>query len=320
MKSARKIYDSLNIFGQCKSYGVRIWQCPQFLFVMMGGVIIVAILATDVVARKFVSPEVVALIALGVTAILFIISQIVVSSFERVANSSKAKSQFIAIMSHRLRSPLCSIKWNLDIFSGDKSKLDEKEAKDAFAEIGKQNEKMIRIVDDLLALNNIEDNNIALNPDLFSLRELAREAIEIQGKEGGGMPSSFISLSSPDSLENVFADKQKIKNIISCLLDNAVRYGSENGKVSVAIEQLPRYVKFLVSDDGPGILDSEIKKVFSKFYRSQLQERTHHQTEGTGIGLFIAKAIIEKSGGKMGFNSIEGRGSTFWFTLPNGKK
>ena len=278
---------------------------------------IIAIIATNIVARKFVAPEIVALIVLALTAVLFVISHIIVSSFERIALTSKAKSEFISIMSHRLRSPLSSIKWRLELLADKMGAPNSEESSISLSEINEQNEKMIRIVNDLLELNNIEDNKLMLNRSAFPLKELLEETVQAQKTIPGNLDIP-VFVSSPDSLPDVFADRSKIKHVIFHLLDNAFRYSLKENKITIVLEQLPKSVRCSVTDEGAGILENERKKIFNKFFRGKGKMR--YQTEGTGIGLFIAKEIVEHSKGEMGFISIEGKGSTFWFTLPIAKK
>lgn len=313
MEKLKKIGRSLNTLKQCGHYNVPLWQCPQFLFVIMGIVMAVAIVATNIVAQKFVGPEIVALIVLALSAILFVISHIIVSSFERMARTSQAKSDFISIMSHRLRSPLSSVKWRLELLADKTDSINNEELSISLSEINGQNEKMIRIINDLLELNSIEDNRIILNRSAFPLKELVEETVGEQKNIPGNIDIPVI-ISAPDSLPDVFADIGKIKNVIFHLLDNAFRYSLKENKISIVLEELPKSVRCSITDEGAGILENERKKVFNKFFRSRGKLR--YQTEGTGIGLFIAREIIKRSKGEMGFISVEGKGSTFWFTLP----
>lgn len=312
----KKIAYQFNFAKQCRDYNITIWQSPQFLFLIMGLVIILSIVITNFVAQKFAEPEIVAVIVLVVTAILFIINYTIVSSFERMAQSSKQKSEFISIMSHRLRSPLSSIKWQLDLLLNKSNTFSGEQNEVSLEEIRKQNEKMIRVVNDLLELNLIEDRGLVLNPASFSLRGLVDDSIAGQ-RNGAEQVGVEIFVSAPDQLPNVFADKTRIKNVIFRFIDNAIKYSSNGGKVTVSLDKVDNHARCSVSDEGAGISDKESKKVFTKFFRAR--EVLYYQTEGSGVGLHISKAVVELSGGKMGFNSIEGRGSTFWFTLPISK-
>lgn len=321
-----KILDSLNIKKQCRAFGVGLWQCPRFLFLIMGGIIIFSILIiyityTITMFQKYAEePQLIALIVLLVTAMLFIIGNIVVSSFERVAAASKAKSEFVSIMSHQLRTPLSEIKWQLNLLSDKAVQPGDSENRAFFSNLEEANQKMIHMINDLLNLHRVEDNALYLAPDNFSLKKII-EAITDRRKKYLKNSNVYFVIQDLDNLPDVFADKARIENVASNLLDNAIRYSDQNdsdGKITIILEKLPRFIKCSVKDKGIGISKEDAKMIFSKFFRAE--SAVKYQAGGLGIRLFLAKAFVEASGGKIGFESEEGKGSTFWFTLPIAKK
>ena len=123
-----------------------------------------------------------------------------------------------------------------------------------------------------------------------------------------------MSLDAEDNLPKMQVDPQGISLVLHNLIDNAVRYTKKEGHVQIKLFKKGKNIRCEVKDDGVGIPKEDQKKIFQKFFRSQNVMK--YQTEGTGLGLFIAKAIIKGSKGNIGFNSQENKGSTFWFELP----
>ena len=207
-----KITESLNIKKHCNQYRVGLWECPQFLFVLMGLVICATILATYILGPRFYDePEITALVSLISTAILFIIGHIIVSAFERVAKASRAKSEFISIMSHELRSPLSAIKWQIDVLLSDKtSSITTSSVTMKYLEtIDEQNERMIGAVNDLLEVNRIEDRDLVLRPTLFSLKDLTQRVVTKNKKYAiSNNVQINIDVKSDDNF--VFADEDRV--------------------------------------------------------------------------------------------------------------
>lgn len=298
-----KEFCNLNLFKKCREYGVSVWQCPQFLFLIMGIFTIIAIIAISFIGRYFADPVIVIFILLGVTLLLFIINFIIVHSFERVVETLKSKSEFISIMSHRLRTPISINKWQLNLFSTEENH-EKEEVDELIHGVNEQNEEMLRIVNDLLEINHIESNSIVLIKESFSLKELVEKITK---------PFN-IQVFATDNLLNVFADKIKIKNVLNHIINNALSYGSEKEKISIDIKEDRNKIRCSVHDYGIGILKEDEKNIFRKFFRSKSSKE--NKFGGIGVGLYISKHVVEASGGEMGFNSSKENGTTFWFTLP----
>ncbi|MBI5045551.1 MAG: HAMP domain-containing histidine kinase [Candidatus Niyogibacteria bacterium] len=305
--------DALNVKKHCEEYKVGLWGCPQFLFVLMGIVIIIAILATYVVAQRYTEPEISALIAMGITVFLFVIGNSVVASFELIAEDSKAKSEFISIVSHELRDPLASMRWQLEMLEDSRLNLSEHDRQETFDLLGKQREKMSGIVSDMLAAHRMEDQMARLSSECFSLVELTD--VVLKGyQEKVKQSESAISVDIDGVLPEVCADKKKIQMVLEHLVDNALKYGKSGQKIGIKIGIDRGGVHWSITDQGVGIPAEDRKNIFGKFFRAR--NVTSRQIDGIGLGLYIVRLVVEKSKGRVGFESHESAGSTFWFTLP----
>lgn len=298
---------------RCRVYRVGLWQCPHFLFIVMGFVIIVAIVATHLVASVYAEPEVSLSIVFAVTIVLFIISHAVVNAFDKVATASQLKSEFIAILSHELRNPLSAIKWQINSLTSEKLADGEEKLVKGLNIIGGENERMIRLVGDLLDVNRIEEGTLVMAPAVFSLAELTRRAVEDYLPYARASNLS-LNVFAPKAEFRVRADEGRIKSVLSRLIDNAIRYSVSAGEISISLEDLGDKVRWSVKDQGTGVPVREVDRVFSKFFRATNILR--YQTNGLGVGLYLAKHVVEASGGEIGFRTLEGHGSTFFFTLP----
>ena len=310
----KKIFDQFNIPAQCKKYGLPLWQCAHFLFLVMGIIIIVSTLVAYAIGSRYVEdPQVVALTVLLVTAVLFTIAVIITRSFERLAEANRMKSEFISVVSHQLRSPLSNLRWAIELLiSGRANGVSEKQLE--YFKILKENSaRMGELVSDLLTVSRIETAKLLLKKEEISLEDLIRKIIE-ELEPFAKASNVKVEFRAKENLPKVFADPSQIRLVIENLLDNAIRYIKEKGRVEIKLEKIDKYCRFEIKDTGVGIPKEDQKYIFQKFFRSENVMR--YQTQGSGLGLYIAKSIVEKSGGKIGFKSQEGIGSTFWFILP----
>ena len=310
----KNILSQLNILAQCKRYGLSLWQCPQFLFLIMGIIIIGSTLTAYAIGTRYIEePELVALIILLITAILFIIAAIITRSFERLAEASRMKSEFISVVSHQLRSPLSNLRWAIELLmSGRLGKIEEKQTE--YFRILKENSgRMGELVSDLLIVSRIETATLPQKRKEISLEDLIKKLIS-EFEPFAQASNVEIEFKSEENLPKILADPSQIRLVVENLLDNAVRYIKDRGKVKMLLSRRGQNLYFEIEDNGVGIPKEDQKYIFQKFFRSENILR--YQTQGSGLGLYISKAIIERSGGKIGFKSQEGVGSTFWFTLP----
>ena len=312
--NVKEILAQLNIIAQCKRYGFSLWQCPQFLFLIMGIIIGIAAITSYAIATRYIAdPQLAALMVFSITTILFIIANIITRSFERLAEANRMKSEFISVVSHQLRSPLSNLRWVIELLmSGRFGKIEEKQT-EYFKILKENNARMEELVSDLLTVSRIETAALPLKKKEISLEELIKELIS-EFEPFAKASNVEIEFKSESNLPKIFADPFQIRLVIENLLDNAIRYIKDKGKVEIKLGKRGESLYFEIKDNGVGIPKEDQKYIFQKFFRSENVMR--YQTQGSGLGLFIAKAIVEKSGGKVGFKSEGGKGSTFWFTLP----
>lgn len=313
-----KILDQLNFIKRCHQYGVGLWQCPSFLFIIMGLIIIVSMMASYAIAAIYANePEVVALIVIIVTFFLLIFGQMIINNFERLAKINKLKSEFISVASHQLRAPLTSFKWALNFLINNDNIFPERQMEYLMLLKG-NSDRMIKLVNDLLEVSKIEFNSIKLFfKQGISLVDMVKKTIEDFAPLAKAS-NVTIELKTAHDLPKIKGDPEKIKVIIQNIVDNAIEYIKAKGRVWINIDKDDHFLKVSVKDTGVGIPKEQQKYIFQKFFRSD--NIMKYQVVGTGLGLFIAKAMVEAHGGKIGFYSKEKKGSTFWFTLPIAKQ
>lgn len=310
----RKILGQLNIFAQCRTYKLPLWQCPQFLFLIMGILIGLTSIITYIIGTHYIEdPAIIAFIVLLLSVILFVIAFLIVHSFEKLAEANRMKSEFVSIVSHQLRSPLSNLTWALEFLMSEKSWKIEKGQIEYFRILKENTARMQELISSLLIVARIESTTLPLSKQEFSLVDLTKQTLE-QFKLFATASNVELKLKHEQNLPLVFADKMQTRQVISNFIDNAIRYIQGKGSIVINIKKKTKNLYFEIRDTGTGIGSQDQKYIFQKFFRSE--NILKHQTQGSGLGLFIAKAIINKSGGQIGFESQLGKGATFWFTLP----
>ncbi len=312
-KLKKIIYDEFNLKKQAEELGLRVWETPSFLFIVMGFVIVVAIAGVYFVSNNYDSPDVLVISEAVVVAILFIIGNFIIRSVDQVARANKMKTEFISIASHQLKTPIAEINWQIELLlSKFPGGLSEKQQL-LIGQIAHSSQKMARIVGDLLDVAHIDQGKLALNKEKLDLRGIIDEAVKNQRPLANATELELKFECAAIPLE-VLVDKRRILVVLDNLLSNAIKYTGRQGTVEIFLEKKDELVQVCIRDNGVGIPRSEQTDIFKKFFRSS--NKLKNNTEGTGLGLYIAKNIIEQSGGKLWFESIENTGSTFFFSLP----
>jgi signal transduction histidine kinase len=226
----------------------------------------------------------------------------------------RLKTEFVSLSAHQLRTPLSAIKWTLKmILDGDMGEINE-EQKDLLRKTYNSNERMISLINDLLNVTRIEEGRYIYKKKLVDLSSLVKEIVKNYKEESKRRGLSFKFKAPKGKIPEIKMDPDKIKLVITNLIDNAIRYTSEKGKVIVSLEKKKNNLEFSVEDSGIGIPEDQQERLFSKFFRASNAVRT--ETEGSGLGLFICKNIIDAHNGEVWFESEQGKGSKFYFSLP----
>ncbi|MCK4799563.1 HAMP domain-containing histidine kinase [Candidatus Parcubacteria bacterium] len=301
-------------FKDCRENNVGLWQCPNFLFLMMGLINIASMLGVYVIVREYNMPELVIFSVSAVSVIIFSIGSSAINGFQQIAKANRMKSEFVSIASHQLKAPLSGMRWATDALLIDKNRSFSDKQEEYLKDIQENTSRMIRLINDLLDVSKIESGKMDIGLRKVNLSDILETVI----KELGSFAlahNAELKVDIDDDLWVVKTDAIRIKMVMQNFIDNAIKYiGSDNGLIKISLRNKGDEVVFAVEDNGTGIPKKDQKKVFDKFFRSGNVAKK--QTVGTGLGLYIAKAAIESSNGSIGFESEEKKGTTFWFRLP----
>lgn len=225
-----------------------------------------------------------------------------------------AKTNFIATISHELKTPLASIKMSLKLLENDSIGNLNTEQKELVAHIQEDSTRLLKITSELLNMAQIETGNIQLNLHECNPTEIIQYAVEALQMQANQKNIS-IATELAKYLPKIAADKEKTTWVLVNLLSNAIRYSPENEKVILTVEQIKNRVRFAVQDFGKGIDVQYQEKVFERYFQVPQAQNGFHK-EGTGLGLAISKEFILAQKGTIWVESIVGEGSKFCFELP----
>ncbi|MDP8910905.1 MAG: ATP-binding protein, partial [Actinomycetota bacterium] len=222
------------------------------------------------------------------------------------------QSEFIATVAHEFRTPMASVYGAAATLRRQDVRLSEETRDSLLSIVYDESERLARLVDDVLVASRLEAGKLKLALTRFDPAELARRVID--AARAHVKAPVEIALATPEETPPAAGDPDKVKHVLVNLVENAVKYSPDGGRVEVRLEPRDRHIRVAVADQGLGIPEHECENVFRKFYR--LDSHAERGIGGTGLGLYICRELLKRMDGRIWLSSREGEGSTFYFELP----
>jgi PAS domain S-box-containing protein len=232
--------------------------------------------------------------------------------------ASRAKSEFLSRMSHELRTPMNAILGFAQLLEMSQKEPLTSSQQERVKQIVKGGQHLLDLINEILDISRIEANRLQISPEPVSIRESVEEVLDLTVPLAVKRHVQIVTrLGNMDSNPFVLADRQRLKQVLLNLLGNAVKYNFDGGSVIITSQMTPgNKWRISVSDTGPGIAQENLGRLFVPFERLNDDQPN---VEGTGLGLVLAKRLIELMKGQIGVESVLGKGSTFWIELPPGE-
>jgi PAS domain S-box-containing protein len=222
------------------------------------------------------------------------------------------KADFVATASHELRTPLAAVYGAAQTLRRHDFALDEAGRERFVSLIVDESDRLGRIVNEILLASQLDADRVDLTSEPFDARDLLERVAE--SIRTHAPPGIAIEIVAPDSMPLIAADRDRVRQVLVNLVENAIKYSPDGGVVEVGVETGDGQVRFHVRDEGIGIPDDEQARIFEKFYR--LDPAMTRGVGGTGLGLYICNELVDRMGGRIWVQSTSGGGSTFFFELP----
>ena len=230
----------------------------------------------------------------------------------RLKELENVRSEFVGNVSHELRTPLSLIKGFTETLL-DGALNDPQQATRFLQKIDKHSDRLLFLIEDLLAISRLESGQVALNVQRIDLHDLAQRVLDDLAARAATRKTPLENQIAPQT--TVWADADRLQQVLFNLADNAIKYGKSEGRVTVGARAGgSEKMEVFVADDGPGIPPDSIVRVFERFYR--VDRARSRESGGTGLGLAIVKHIVQAHGGEAWVKSELQKGATFYFTLP----
>ncbi len=236
---------------------------------------------------------------------------------QKLYAADRAKSEFISIASHQLRTPISGLSWLIESLSVDSKNFNSKQ-KRYVKDLESSSKRLIGLIEDLLNFSKIQlGTSPVMDKEKVGIHDFIKESIKDMASYADFKKHTITLNDSIQELLTVDSNKKSLYNVLQNLISNAVDYSPEHTVVTINLEKTGDFIKISISNEGPAISKEEQASIFSRFFRGENAKKT--KPEGTGLGLYIVKTFIEDMGGKVGFESEEGKDTTFWFTIPLNK-
>jgi len=224
---------------------------------------------------------------------------------------AKMKDEFISMVSHELRTPLASIRGALGLMAGGVVDKHPDKARQMMAVAVSNTERLGRLIDDILEIERLESGSVVMTPQSRPAEDLLQQAVATMRPMAD---NARVELRIDGTATQVYADPDRVLHTLTNLIDNAIKFSPPNSTVTVAAQRQGSEILFKVQDEGRGIPSDKLEAVFERL--AQLDSSDSREKGGTGLGLPICRMIVQQHGGRIWAESGEGRGTTFFFTLP----
>ncbi len=224
--------------------------------------------------------------------------------------AEELKSTFISIISHELRTPVALIKGYVGTLRREDAQWDPKVVQDSLAVIEEEADRLTGLIDDLLDASRLQAGALVLN---LSEVEIDQQVKQIAKRFQTQTEKHRIEVDFPPDFPCIMADEERLNQVINNLISNAVKYSTEGGRIQIRGQVRQDDVLICVIDEGPGIAKEDIPHVFDRFYRAS---DSAQKTKGAGLGLYLAKAVVEAHGGNIWIDNQAKKGTSICFTLP----